>query len=132
MDYSASHDAKDPPVTGPDDTPDLDTGSGPAAEASYEALARLAAMLARGQSEERLIAESAAIITAWALALEADDMRERLAEMLDQLGDAQALAEDQGSEIEEADAASRRRHEQKLGKLRAMYDAFARAADAMP
>jgi hypothetical protein len=89
-------------------------------------------MLARGQSADRLVAEAAAIIIAWAQALEADDMRERLAEMLDQLGDAMALAEDQGSEIEEADTAGQRRHSQNLEGLRAMYDAFARAADAMP
>jgi hypothetical protein len=48
----------------------------------------------------------------WAQALEADNMRERLAEMLDQLRDARAFDEGRASEIQEADMVSQRRHSQ--------------------
>jgi uncharacterized protein (DUF3084 family) len=119
-------------VAEPDNLIDLDISPDLAAEACHDALERLAALLAREQSTDLLVAEVAAIITEWAEALEADDMRERLAEMLDQLEDAIALAEDESSEIEEDDTDGRRLNEQKLVGLQAMYDAFARAADAMP
>jgi hypothetical protein len=104
--------------------PDFDTASDRVAEACHEALARLDAMLARDQDEDDLIAEAASVITAWAQALEADDMREHLAEMMDQLEDAIALAEDENSDIEEDDTDGRRLNEKKLAGLQAMYGAL--------
>jgi hypothetical protein len=133
-DHPAGADTEDHPVTQPDDMPNPDIASDLVAEACHKALARLDVMLALHQSEDHLIGEAASIITAWAQTLEADDMREHLGEMMDQLGDAMAVAEDEdeGSEIEDEDISSRTLNEKKLIGLQAMYEAFARAVDAMP
>jgi hypothetical protein len=135
VDYSTGADAgtgAHPAMTQSDNKPDLDIGPKPAVEASYDSIAGLATMLAPGQSAGRLIVEAAAIITPGRRRWRRTICANVWPTCRINWGDAQALAEDQGSEIERADTACHRRHEQKRVGLQAMYDAFARAAGAMP
>lgn len=100
-------------------------------DSSKAALQRISALIARGFDAGRLQREAADVITSWATTLEADEIREHLDEVLEQLAEGVEAAQDMGSEIEPDDAASAKLHQRSLGALMAARDAFGQAAQRL-
>ena len=96
----------------------------PAATPTKEAPQRISALIARGFDAGRVQREAADVLSSWATTMEADDLRERLDEVHEQLVEGVEAAQDMGSEIEPDDAASAKVHQRSLGALMAARDAF--------
>jgi hypothetical protein len=103
----------------------------PRSDPTKDALQRISALIARGFDAGRLQREAADVIGSWATALEADDLREQLDQVHDQLAEGVEAARDQGSEIEPGDAASAEVHQRSLGALIAARDAFGQAVQRL-
>jgi uncharacterized membrane-anchored protein YjiN (DUF445 family) len=95
------------------------------------ALQRISNLIARGFDAGRVQREAADVLSTWATTLEADDLREHLDEVLEQLVEGVEAAQDMGSEIEADDAASAKVHQRSVGALIAARDAFSQAVQRL-
>jgi hypothetical protein len=90
------------------------------------ALKRIADMIGRGADASRIQREAAALISSWSATLDAEDMRERLDSLREQLAEGVEAAEEQAGEMDGDKAFAR-----SLSAMCAARDAFARAAGTM-
>lgn len=97
------------------------------ADPAQVALQRFSDLIARGFDAARLQREATAVIDGWAGELPAEDMRERLDSIHDQLAEGVDAAQDMGCEIEPGDTASAKVHQRSVGALMAARDAFGQA-----
>jgi hypothetical protein len=98
---------------------------------SKAALQRISNLIARGFDAGRVQREAVDVLRSWATSMEADDLRERLDEVHEQLAEGVEAAQDMGSEIEADDAASAKVHQCSVGALIAEREAFSQAVQRL-